>query len=124
MIAHIPLAMVIALIFSASGLWSAFFDSKVDLGGVLGQFLLITAVMTVLLNLVNRFLAHYLAHPKLDLMAQGAEPLGGPTVVVAESTVTPAEAPVEVNALGSRPARSSAFIAVYKSQYGRSPTRP
>ena len=101
MIVHIPLAMVIALIFSASGLWSAFFDSKVDLGGVLGQFLLITAVMTVLLSLVNRFLAHYLAHPKLDLMAQGAEPLGGPTVVVAESTVIPAEAPVEVNALES-----------------------
>ena len=99
MIAHIPLAMVIALIFSASGLWIAFFDSKVDLGGVLGQFLLITVVMTVLLNLVNRFLAHYLAHPKFDLMAQGAEPLVAPTVVVGESTVTPAEAPVEVNAL-------------------------
>ena len=105
MIVHIPLAMVIALIFSASGLWSAFVDSKVDLGGVLGQFLLITVVMTVLLNLVNRFLAHYLAHPKLDLIAQGAEPLWAPTVVVGESTVTPAEAPVEVNALELGPDR-------------------
>ena len=101
MIAHIPLAMVIALIFSASGLWSAFVDSKVDLGGVLGQFLLITVVMTVLLNLVNRFLAHYLAHPKLDLLAQSAEPVVAPTVVVAESTVAPAEVPVAVNALES-----------------------
>ena len=105
MIAHIPLAMVIALIFSTSGLWSPFVDSKVDLGGVLGQFLLITVVMTVLLNLVNRFLAHYLAHPKLDLIAQGAEPLWAPTVVVGESTVTPAEAPVEVNALELGPDR-------------------
>ena len=101
MIVHIPLAMVIALIFSASGLWSAFVDSKVDLSGVLGQFLLITAIMTVLLNLANRFLAHYLAHPKVDLIAQGAGPLGAPTVVVGESSVIPVEAPVVVNALES-----------------------
>jgi hypothetical protein len=46
-------------------------------------------------------LAHYLAHPKLDLLAQSAEPVVAPTVVVAESTVTPAEAPVAVNALES-----------------------
>ena len=101
MIAYIPLAMVIALIFSSGGLWSAFVDSEVDLGGVLGQFLLLTAVMTVLLNIINRILAHYLAHPKIDLIAQGVDRLAKPTVVVGESSVTPAEAPVIVNSLES-----------------------
>ena len=101
MIAYIPLAMVISLIFSAGGLWNAFQDSEVDLGGVLGQFLLITVVMVVLLNIINRILAHYLAHPKIDLIAQGAERLGNPTVVVGVATETPAEVPETVNALES-----------------------
>ncbi len=102
MIAYIPLAMVIALIFSAGGLWSAFTDSEVDLGGVLGQFLLLTAVMTVLLNIINRTLARYLDHPKIDLIAQGAERLSKPTVIVGEAVVTPTETtetPETVNAL-------------------------
>jgi hypothetical protein len=101
MIAYIPLAMVISLIFSAGGLWSAFQDSEVDLGGVLGQFLLITVVMVVLLNILNRTLARYLNHPKIDLIAQGAERLANPTVIVGEAFVTPTAAPETVNALES-----------------------
>lgn len=106
MIAYIPLAMVIALIFSAGGLWSAFQDSEVDIGGVLGQFLLITVFMTILLNIINRILAHYLAHPKIDLIAQGAERLANPTIVVGEATVVATESPEVVNALESGPSGS------------------
>jgi hypothetical protein len=103
MIAYIPLAMIISLIFSAGGLWSAFQDSDVDLGGVLGQFLLITLFMTVLLNIINRIFAHYLAHPKIDLIAQGAERMANPIVVKADATATPTEATEMVNALESGP---------------------
>lgn len=105
MITYIPLAMVIALIFSAGGLWSAFQDSSVDLGGVLGQFLLITLFMTVLLNIINRILAHYLAHPKIDLIAEGAERLANPNVIKVDATVAPTEEPEMVNALESRPSK-------------------
>jgi len=105
MIAFIPLAMLIALIFSAGGLWSAFQDSDVDLGGVLAQFLVITLFMTVLLNIVNRILAHYLAHPKIDLIAQGTERLANPNFVKVDATITPTEEPKMLNALESGPAQ-------------------
>ena len=68
MIALLPLAMVIALIFNAGSFITAFQDPEVDLFGVLIQFVLITFMITVILNIGNRILAHYLAHPKIDLV--------------------------------------------------------
>ena len=68
MIALLPLAMVIALIFNAGSFINAFQDPEVDLFGVLIQFVIITFMITVVLNIGNRILAHYLAHPKIDLI--------------------------------------------------------
>jgi hypothetical protein len=68
MIALLPLAMVIALIFNAGSFINAFQDPEADLFGVLIQFVLITFMITVILNIGNRILAHYLAHPKIDLI--------------------------------------------------------
>jgi hypothetical protein len=68
MIALLPLSMVISLIFNAGAFINAFQDPDVDLFAVLVQFLLITLMITVILNIGNRILAHYLAHPKIDLV--------------------------------------------------------
>ena len=73
MIALLPLSMVISLIFNASSFMNAFQDPDVDLAGVLVQFLLITLMITVILNIGNRILAHYLAHPKIDLVPSDVE---------------------------------------------------
>jgi hypothetical protein len=48
-------------------------------------------------------LAHYLAHPKIDLIAEGAERLANPNVIKVDATVVPTEEPEMVNALESGP---------------------
>lgn len=95
MIALLPLAMVIALIFNAGSFINAFQDPEVDLFGVLIQFVLITFMITVILNIGNRILAHYLAHPKIDLIPSETVMMRA-NVIAAEDSAEDAIAAPEV----------------------------
>lgn len=67
MFALLPLAMVIALILNAPGLWEAFNDPQVDLFPVLVRLLIVALLADVVLYVANRVLAGYLAHPSVDV---------------------------------------------------------
>lgn len=99
MIALLPLAMVIALIFNASAFMNAFQDPEVDLFGVLIQFVVITFMVTVVLNIANRILAHYLAHPKIDLVPSETVTLRANTMASAEAIDDTALSPVGLKAI-------------------------
>ena len=85
MIGLLPLSMVISLIFNAGAFINAFQDPDVDLVGVLVQFLLITLMITIILNIGNRILAHYLAHPKIDLVASDSATRRGNSMAAGEA---------------------------------------
>ena len=91
MFALLPLAMVIAVVLNAPGLWEAFSDPKVDLFPVLLRLLVVALMVDVVLYVANRLMAVTLAHPPVDVVSE-PEPeivVGSATTVVTPDPVTP-----------------------------------
>jgi len=72
MLTFIPLALVVSLIVNAPALWDAFNNPQADLFGILTRLVLLTVLAVIVLSVANRVLAHYLAHPKIDIIASSA----------------------------------------------------
>jgi hypothetical protein len=72
MLSFIPLALVVSLILNAPALWDAFNNPQADLFGILTRLVLVTVLAVLVLSVANRVLAHYLAHPKIDIVASSA----------------------------------------------------
>jgi len=84
MFALLPLAMIIALVLNAPGLWEAFNDPQVDLFPVLLRLLITALLVDIVLYVANRALAGFLAHPPIDVPSV-TEVIVGETVQVKEA---------------------------------------
>ena len=89
MFALLPLAMVIAVVLNAPGLWDAFNDPKVDLFPVLTRLLVVALMVDIVLYIANRMMAVALAHPKVDVVTEPETVVGTVTTTVMGETLTP-----------------------------------
>jgi hypothetical protein len=86
MFRFVPLALVISLILNAPALWEAFNNPQADLFGTLTRLLLVAVLVMIVLNIANRVMGHYLAHPKIDVVPSSVVPEAAGSDVGAEPT--------------------------------------